>query len=235
MSSVAIITARGGSKRIPRKNIRQFLGRPILAYTVEAAMKAGCFDEVMVSTDDEQIAETARRLGAEVPFMRSGRASDDHASTADAVREVLECYADAGQSFDFACCIYPAAPFNIPERLLSGYRLLSGSTADSVVPVVRFGYPIQRALRIEHGRLAMIMPENLTARSQDLEPAYHDAGQFYWLRVANFLRSGRLFAEHTLPLELPESEAQDIDTEEDWKVAELKYRLLQSSRGASTT
>jgi len=225
--SVAIITARGGSKRIPRKNIRDFLGQPILAYSVGAALAAGCFDEVMVSTDDEEIARVALELGAKVPFLRSPQASDDLASTESVLHEVLDEYRRRDELFDYACCLYPTAPFVTAQKLRSGHLLLLESGADSVLPVVRFGYPIQRALKIVDNRLSMIWPEHVDARSQDLKPAYHDCGQFYFFNVARFLETRQLFGERTLPMEVPESEAQDIDTEEDWKVAEMKFLIWQ--------
>lgn len=229
--NIAIITARGGSKRIPRKNIKEFLGRPIIAYSIAAALEAGCFDEVMVSTDDSEIAEIALRHGAKVPFLRSAGTANDFATTAEVLLEVLGEYRLLGEEFAYACCIYPTAPFVTAEKLRRGCELLAGSGADSVVPVVRFGYPIQRALKVEDGVLKMIWPEHLNSRSQDLVPAYHDCGQFYWLAVPGFLSSGLLFGPRTLPLEIPESEVQDIDSEEDWKVAEMKYRMLLGSNG----
>lgn len=224
--SIAIITARGGSKRIPRKNIRKFLGRPIIGYSIAAALEADCFDEVMVSTDDEEIAEVAMGFGAKVPFFRSSETSNDFATTADVLREVINEYRHCHEQFEYACCIYPTAPFVTARKLETGYELLTTTGADSVVPVVRFGYPIQRALKIEAGMLKMFWPEHLNSRSQDLTPAYHDCGQFYWLEINSFMNSGRLFAGHTVPLEIPESEVQDIDTEEDWKIAEMKYRIM---------
>ncbi len=231
MKSLAIITARGGSKRIPRKNLRPFCGTPIIGYSIRAARAAGCFDEVMVSTDDAEIAEVARGFGAIVPFFRSAQTSDDHATTADVLVEVLTEYAHRGRQFDMACCIYPTAPFVTAEVLNDGQRrLLSDPALDSVVPVVRFGYPIQRALKIEDGRLAMIWPENLSVRSQDLMPAYHDVGQFYWFRVEPFLRHRCLFAPNTAPIVVPEWSVQDIDNEDDWILAETKYQVLQDLR-----
>lgn len=224
--SVAIITARGGSKRIPRKNIKDFLGKPIIAYSITAALEAGCFDEVMVSTDDQEIADVALRCGAKVPFFRSAETSNDYSTTADVLVEVISEYRNRGQEFAYACCIYPTAPFVTAKKLKLGHDLLVTSGADSALPVVRFGYPIQRALKIEENRLGMIWPEHLNSRSQDLMPAYHDSGQFYWFRVESFLTSRKLFAEHTVPIEMPESEVQDIDNEEDWKMAEMKYRIL---------
>lgn len=228
IKTLAIITARGGSKRIPRKNIKPFLGYPIIKYSIDAAKNADCFDEVMVSTDDREIAEISRRLGANVPFLRSEAAANDFATTADVIGEVLNEYGERGQRFDYACCIYPTAPFISPERLKKGFELLKEKGADSAIPVVRFSYPIQRALKIEDGRLLMIWPENLNKRSQDLMSAYHDAGQFYWLKVDNFLKQRRLFTENTCPIEVPESEVQDIDNEGDWKMAEMKYKLFKN-------
>lgn len=225
-SCVAIITARGGSKRIPRKNIREFLGQPIIGYSIAAALGAGCFDRVMVSTDDEEIAELGRRLGAEVPFLRSAATSDDYATTVDVLVEVLTEYGRRGTSFDYACCIYPTAPFVTAERLRQAFALLQGSGADSAIPVVRFSFPIERSLDIRGDRLSFRYPEYQNTRSQDLAPAYHDSGQFYFFRVPHLLETRSLFGRQTLPIELPESEVQDIDNEEDWQVAELKYRLL---------
>lgn len=225
---LAVITARGGSKRIPRKNIKDFLGSPIIKYSIDAALGTGCFDEVMVSTDDKEIAEVALSYGAKVPFFRSEATSEDYSTTADVIEEVLLEYKKRGQEFDYCCCIYPTAPFVSSRKLLHGYNLLKDSGADSVIPVVRFSYPIQRALKIENGKLEMVWPENMNVRSQDLMPAYHDCGQFYWFRVDRFFKQKRLFTEYTIPLEVPESEVQDIDNEEDWKVAELKYKTLEN-------
>jgi pseudaminic acid cytidylyltransferase len=229
--SVAIITARGGSKRIPRKNIRDFLGQPIIAYSIAAALTSGCFAEVMVSTDDPEIAQLAEKLGAKVPFLRSAAGSGDFASTADVLLEVLDAYRSRNRDFAYACAIYPTAPFVTAQLLRRGHDLLVRTGAEAVIPVVRFGYPVQRALKIAGDRLTMIWPEHVSARSQDLEPAYHDSGQFYFIETKRFLQTGTLFGSHTVPIELPESEVQDIDTEEDWLVAEMKYRALQQSGG----
>lgn len=228
--AVAIITARGGSKRIPRKNIKDFFGHPIMTYSIDAAKAAGCFDEVMVSTDDKEIAQVARQCGAEVPFMRSAATSNDFATTADVLVEVISEYAKKGRAFKYACCIYPTAPFISPEKLKRGFDLLETSDADSAVPVVRFGFPIQRAFKMDSGKVSMIWPENRDKRSQDLMPAYHDAGQFYWLRTESFLMKKALFTDNTMGIEIPESEVQDIDNEEDWKVAEFKYRILRGDK-----
>ncbi|MCX5785932.1 MAG: pseudaminic acid cytidylyltransferase [Elusimicrobia bacterium] len=225
-NALAIITARGGSKRIPRKNIKDFLGRPIITYSIDAAIKSGCFDEVMVSTDDEEIAAIARKSKVIVPFLRTSKNSGDFASTADVIVEVLLGYSKSGRKFDYACCIYPTAPFVTAEKLKKGYKLLTTSSADAVVPVVRFDYPIQRALEIQNGRLQMLYPENRDVRSQDLKLNYHDAGQFYWLNIERFLKNRTLFGNNTLPIEVPASEVQDIDTLEDWSLAEMKFRML---------
>jgi len=227
--NIAIITARGGSKRIPRKNIKDFLGKPIIAYSITAALEAGCFDEVMVSTDDQEIADIAEKFGAKVPFLRSVEASDDFATTADVLAEVLSKYRQRGDVFEYSCCIYPTAPFVTAENLKYGLDLLLKTGADAVLPVVRFSCPIQRALKIEGNRLSMIWPEQINSRSQDLMSAYHDSGQFYFFLVKRFLETHNLYGEHALPIVLPESEVQDIDTEEDWKVAELKYQILHRS------
>ncbi len=225
MNSVAIITARGGSKRIPRKNIKDFLGRPIMAYSIAAALQSGLFDEVMVSTDDEEIAEVANAHGAKVPFMRSASNADDHATTVDVLVEVLRSYAAMGHNFALGCCIYPTAPFVTPEKLAAGWQMLNAQGFDCVFPVVRFGFPIQRALRLTDGRLSMIDPAHLTTRSQDLEPAFHDVGQFYWFRSEPLLESRSLLGGNTGALVVDELEVQDIDTLVDWKLAELKYTM----------
>ncbi len=222
---VAIITARGGSKRIPKKNIKPFLGQSIIKYSIDAALQSDCFDEVMVSTDDTEIREIAEQFGAKVPFMRSKATSDDYATTAEVVEEVLLEYKKRGRCFDYCCCIYPAAPFISPDKLQKGFRILKNKNADTVLPVVKFGYPIQRALKIVNERLSMFWPENIDTRSQDLTPAYHDVGQFYWLRVDVFLEQKKLLTENTVPMELTCLEVQDIDTAEDWKIAEIKYTM----------
>ena len=227
--AVAIITARGGSKRIPRKNIRPFLGRPIIQYSIEAALGANSFDEVMVSTDDAEIGEVARAAGAALPFMRSAATSNDFAGTAEVLREVILEYRKRGRDFTELCCIYPTAPFVTAEKLRRGMQTLRETGADSVLPVVAFSYPIWRSLKIEDGRAVMNWPENYAKRSQDLPPAYHDCGQFYCMKAQSLLDQMRLFANHTVGLVMPESEVQDVDNEEDWKIAEMKYRMLQQS------
>lgn len=232
-NAVAIITARGGSKRIPRKNLRTFFGKPIISYPIAAALESGCFEEVMVSTDDEEIAAVARQLGAEVPFMRSAKTSDDSATTVDALKEVINDYAARGRQFELGCCIYPVAALVTPARLREGMdRLVADPTVDTVVPVLRFGHPIQRALKIENGRLFMIAAEHVTSRSQDLMAAYHDAGQWYWFRTSGLLRTGVLFGRASAPVVLEEMEAQDIDSEPDWQLAELKVQLRRQRTAA---
>ena len=226
MPRVAIITARGGSKRIPRKNVKMFLGFPIIKYSIDAALSSGMFDEVMVSTDDQEIADIAKSFGATIPFLRSAKTSDDYATTADVIEEVIMTYREQGKDFEQLCCIYPTAPFVTAEKLKRGMELLSQTGADSVLPVVRFSYPIQRSLKIEDGKASMFWPENYNARSQDLTPAYHDAGQFYCLNTKSILEQKKLFASHTIPMEMSELEVQDIDNEEDWKLAEVKYSFL---------
>lgn len=225
-NSVAIITARGGSKRIPRKNIRDFLGNPIIKYSIDAALGAGCFDEVMVSTDDEEIAGVAKSFGAKVPFMRSAENSNDFAGTAEVIKEVVLEYRSHGKVFDFLCCIYPTAPFVNHEKLRSAMLLLKETGADCVLPVVAYSYPIQRSLKIEDGSVLMLWPENYSSRSQDLMPVYHDSGQFYCMKASSLLEQMKLFAKYTVPIVIPESEVQDIDNEEDWRIAEMKYRIL---------
>ncbi|ACU06132.1 pseudaminic acid cytidylyltransferase [Pedobacter heparinus] len=223
---LAIITARGGSKRIPRKNIKNFLGSPIIKYSIDAALQAGCFDEVMVSTDDDEIAALALALGAKVPFTRSKENSNDYATTANVISEVLSNYKRDGESFEYACCIYPTAPFVTAEKLKIAYQKLKDSSAKTLVPVVSFGFPILRSFNIENGLVKMNWPEYMQSRSQDLPPAYHDCGQFYFINTEAFLDTKQLFTDHTIPYEMPESEVQDIDNEEDWKVAEIKYTFL---------
>lgn len=226
MSSIAIITARGGSKRIPRKNIKPFLGKPIMTYSIEAALSSGLFDTVMVSTDDEEIAQIAKEYGAQVPFYRSERTSNDYAATADVVSEVLDEYAKCGIYYETACVIYPTAPFLTVDALKEAMGILLGGDADGVMPVVKFSFPPQRSVVMRNGLLVPSDPESMKMRSQDLEPHYHDCGQFYCIRVASFLKQQAMVMAHTMPYLQDELTVQDIDTEEDWKIAELKYRLL---------
>ena len=229
MSKIAIITARGGSKRIPRKNIKDFCGKPILAYSIEAAITSGLFDEVMVSTDDQEIAGIAESYGAKVPFYRSERTANDYATTNDVLLEVLQEYEKRGAHFDMGCCIYPTAPFVTAEKLKQGVETLETSDADTLIPVVSFSYPPQRAMIVKEGRLVFEYPQYLDSRSQDLEPHYHDVGQFYVFRTEAFVRNRKLMVGNILPMVISELEVQDIDNETDWAIAEMKYRLMKRS------
>ena len=223
-TSLAIIPARGGSKRIPRKNIRLFLGKPVIAHSIAAALESGLFDEVMVSTDDDEIAEIARKYGAAVPFMRSKNNADDIATTADVLLEVIERYLADGMSFDYCACIYPVTPLLNSELLRESFRRFRQSKAEALVPVVRYSHPIQRAIQIDdRGRAGFINPEYRLTRTQDLPPRFHDAGQFYYLRIKSFLQHRQLVPNDTLAYELSEATVQDLDNESDWKMAEIKY------------
>ena len=227
MSAIAIITARGGSKRIPKKNIKEFYGKPIISYSVEAAIKSGIFDEVMVSTDSEEIAKIALEYGASVPFMRSKKTSDDYATTEDVLLEVLERYKEQGMQYQIVCCIYPTAPFVTDQKLREAYELLvKNKNIDSVVPVVRYSFPPQRALVEKDGVLQYQYPEYATTRSQDLQPIYHDCGQFYICRTDALQEHMNLITPKSLPYVLPEEEVQDIDNISDWILAEQKYKNM---------
>ena len=230
MKRLAIITARGGSKRIPRKNIKDFCGKPIIAYSIEAAINSGIFDEVMVSTDDEEIAEVAKHYGAKVPFYRSEATSNDFASTNDVLLEVIAEYEKRGQEFDMCCCMYPTAPFITADRIKEAMLRLEGSLADTLIPVVAFSYPPQRALVIERDRLVFKYPEYMNSRSQDLEKHYHDVGQFYCFRVPNYKVNQKLMVGDILPMEISEMEVQDIDNQTDWEIAEMKWEILHNEQ-----
>ena len=226
MKNLAIIPARGGSKRIPRKNIKDFLGKPIIAYSIEAALQSGLYEEVMVSTDDEEIANIAKEYGAKVPFLRSAETANDFETTADVINEVLNCYEQMGQQFDTFTCIYSTAPFVSSERLKEAYTMVKDDIY-SVFTCVGYSYPIQRALHIVDGKISMLQPEYLKSRSQDLEPTYHDAGQFYVCTVADFKKNNTLWGPNTAGLVLSELEVQDLDTLTDWQLAEIKYKLTR--------
>lgn len=229
MSCLAIITARGGSKRIPKKNIKEFCGKPIIAYSIEAALKSGIFDEVMVSTDSEEIAEISIQYGAKVPFMRSENNSNDFATTNDVLCEVVNDYKEKqGKVFDFVCCLYPTAPFVTATKLKETFDILKASKADQVVPVVKFSFPPQRCFVIdENGDMKYKWPENQSKRSQDLEPYYHDAGQFYFYNANVFYNNKRPIDFLSKPYALSDLEVQDIDNMEDWQIAEIKFKLMQ--------
>ncbi len=223
MKSICIIPARGGSKRIPRKNIKDFFGKPIIAYSIETALKSGIFDEVMVSTDDEEIAHVARSYGASIPFFRSSESANDYATLSDVLREVLDKYAAIGKTFDFMCCILPTSPMLESDDIIKGYKKLVSSDFSTIVPVVEYSYPILRSFSIDKlGALNYNWPIYAKSRSQDLAPAYHDSGTFYWNKIDKWLkgeiRRGGIIVSEAI--------VQDIDTEKDWKIAELKYKIL---------
>lgn len=224
--NLCIIPARGGSKRIPRKNIKNFLGKPIISYSIEAAVHSGIFDEVMVSTEDQEIADVAKNFGAKVPFFRSNKNADDFATTVDVLLEVIEQYDKLNRRFDNVCCIYPTAPFATKEKLLQAYTKLESEGFDAIFPVLEYSYPIQRALKLNDSKVSLFYPENETVRSQDFENSYHDSGQFYFLKTNRFLENRSVFTKNTGGIILTELEAQDIDNETDWKLAEMKYELL---------
>ena len=225
--NIAIITARGGSKRIPHKNIKEFCGKPIIEYSIEAAKQSGIFDTVMVSTDDNKIAEIAKNAGAEVPFMRSEETSNDYATTADVLMEVLEKYKERGIRYENACCIYPTAPFVTGYKLRQAMEMLVKEKKDSVMPVVPFSFPPLRGMVINDGKLEYKWQEYAMKRSQDLEEIYHDCGQFYVFRVETFEKEKKLVTDNTAGMIISELEVQDIDNETDWQLAEMKYRLLK--------
>ncbi len=231
MKSIAIITARGGSKRIPKKNIKEFCGKPIIAYSIEAAIASGVFDEVMVSTDSEEIAVIAKQYGANVPFFRSRATSNDFATTADVLNEVLYEYKNMGKEYDTMCCIYPTAPFVTAEKLSKAIQFLSESEADSLIPVVQFSFPPQRGLVIVDGKTQYASPECANSRSQDLQPMYHDCGQFYVCKVKAFEQQKTLVMHNTIPFVMPDEEVQDIDSLSDWALAEVKYKTFILEEG----
>ncbi|MEZ8688543.1 pseudaminic acid cytidylyltransferase [Vibrio splendidus] len=225
---IAIIPARGGSKRIPRKNIKPFHGKPMIAYSIEAAVSSGCFDKVIVSTDDAEIAEVAEQYGAEVPFLRPANISDDYATTMDVMHHAITWCVDNGWNVDAVCCLYATAPFVTPEYIKQGLEKLNNGSFEFVFSAATFPFPIQRAIKISpEGEVSMFTPENEQVRSQDLEEAYHDAGQFYWGKFEAFLEKKAIFSDHSSVVLLPRSRVQDIDTNEDWDLAEALYSALK--------
>jgi len=232
MKSIAIITARGGSKRIPKKNIKEFLGIPILAYSIKAALESGQFDEVMVSTDDKEIADIAISYGAKVPFFRSESTSGDFATTADVLTEVLTECKNRGMDFDAACVMYPTAPFITKEKLTNAMSILKQQDVDSVLSMVKYSFPPQRAFVANDGLIRFAHPEHERTRSQDLQPYYHDCGQFCCFKVDMFLEKKTLVTDKTYGLIMPEIEVQDIDTIEDWEIAEIKYSIMKKNTTA---
>lgn len=237
MTAIAIIPARGGSKRIPRKNIKTFHGRPMIAYSIRAALDSGLFARVIVSTDDAEIAEVARACGAEVPFMRPAALADDHAGTAEVIQHAVGSLCEQGEVFTYACCLYATAPFVTPEYLARGLELLEEHPDKAYAfTVTDFASPVQRALRLRaDGGVESLYPEFYETRSQDLEPAFHDAGQFYWGRTEAWEQGAPLHAPHSLPVRLPRHRVQDIDTPEDWQRAELLYEALLTDVERSCT
>lgn len=225
--SICIIPARGGSKRIPRKNIRSFLGKPIIGYSIEAALECSRFETVMVSTDDEEIASISKDLGADVPFYRSTESADDFAPLIEVVREVVNSYQQMQRSFDVICCLLPTAPFITSEIINEAFTSLKNKDVDSVFSIQQFGYPIQRSLQMDaHGNLSMVWPEFINSRSQDLDLRYHDAGMLYVGKTEAVLKEGTFFTHKSSGILLSDKRCQDIDTQEDWTLAELKYAAI---------
>lgn len=223
MSNICIIPARGGSKRIPKKNIKDFLGKPIIAYSIITAVNSRLFDEVMVSTDDSEIASIAEKYGANVPFIRSSSNSRDFSTIADVVDEVNDFYVKSGQSFNYGCCLLPTACLTTINQIEKALRLLIKLDVDSVRPVVKYSYPVQRAFKfLNNGEINWVNPEFAYSRTQDLEEYYHDAGQFYWFKTKKGLRSSNRSA-----IVINQMTVQDIDTPDDWELAKLKYNLLK--------
>ena len=228
MRTIAIIPARGGSKRIPKKNIKLFYDKPIISYSIKVALDSKLFDEVMVSTDDLEIANIAKEFGAKVPFIRSKKASDDFATTFDVVKEVIEKYEGNNQKFDTICCIYPCAPFITVNTLKLSFKIFNENKFESVFPVIQYNTPIQRALKREGDQIKFLNKDFVLSRSQDLEKNYHDAGQFYWINSKMCTFKKNIITDNSGCIVISEFEAQDIDNEIDWKIAELKYEILQN-------
>jgi pseudaminic acid cytidylyltransferase len=227
---VAIIPARGGSKRIPRKNIKTFAGKPIIAYSIEAAQKSNLFDRIIVTTDDEEIADVARLFGAEVPFMRPCELSDDHTATIPVIAHAIQTLQTNGDVIKTACCIYATAPFIRSEDIMQAYNALITHQKNYAFPVTTFAFPIQRGVkRDNNGNIEMFYPEHFATRSQDLEEAYHDVGQFYWGTTDAWLEGKPIFSNAATTIVLPRHLVQDIDTPEDWFRAELMHKVLFSS------
>jgi N-acylneuraminate cytidylyltransferase len=226
---LAIIPARGGSKRIPQKNIKKFCGQPVISYPIKAALNSKVFDEIMVSTDDNDIGKISLKYGAKIPFIRSQNNSDDFAGTDAVLKEVLNYYIDQGIKFEAVCCIYPVNPFVNEVKIKEGLEKLRTNNFDCVFSAVKYSYPIQRSFRLDkEDKMRMIEPQNYLKRSQDLDDTYHDAGQFYWFKTSSFLEKGKLWTDNTSIIELNDLEVQDIDSDNDWKVAELKFQIQKS-------
>ncbi len=226
--NLCVIPARGGSKRIPGKNIKPFLGKPIIAYSIEAALLSECFDRVIVSTDDPRIAEVAQRYGAEIPFFRPEELSNDFTATIPVIKHAIEWFNRYEKKPENVCCLYATAPFVTSQAISDAFTLFQNEDAGYCLTATSFAYPIQRAIKIKSNkRIKMLQPEFFNARSQELEEAFHDAGQLYWGKSEAFLKQVPLFAEETVAYILPRHLVQDIDTEEDWIRAELMYQVLQ--------
>lgn len=232
---LAVIPARGGSKRIPRKNIRNFCGKPVIAYSIEAASASDLFDHIIVSTDDDEIASVSREFGAETPFRRPAEIADDHTGTNDVVKHAIQWYQEHLEPISLVCCIYATAPFVRPEFLKRGHDELYNSGKSFAFSVTSYPFPIQRALRKnEKGDVEALWPENIYTRSQDLEDVYHDAGQFYWGKPEAFLNNLHMYSSASIPVMLPRFLVQDIDSKEDWEHAEYLYEavLMKEKRGS---
>lgn len=232
---IVIIPTRGGSKRIPRKNIKPFCGKPMIAWSIEAAQQSGCFDHIVVSTDDAEISEVARQFGAQVPFTRPAELSDDHTGSTAVIAHAIDWFAGHDQAPAQVCCLYATAPFVRADDLRRGLVLLNETGSDYVFSVTSYAFPIQRAIRITSaGRVEMFNAEHFNTRSQDLDEAYHDAGQFYWGRAEAWLQGQMIFSPAAAPVMLPRHRVQDIDTPEDWTRAEWMFKALQAqNKGAS--
>ena len=232
--NICVIPARGGSKRIPRKNIKEFNGKPIIAYSIEAALKSNCFSQVIVSTDDDEISEVAKKYGALVPFVRPDELSNDYAGTIPVIKHAIEWMEDNNNYIENVCCLYATAPFIQSKIISKAYQQLQDSNSDYCFSVTSFSFPIQRAIKIVQGdKVNMFYPEHFNTRSQDLEEAYHDAGQFYWGKAQAFKDESPLFSEVATPYVLPRYLVQDIDTMEDWIRAETMYKVLQETEALS--
>ena len=224
---LAVIPARGGSKRIPRKNVKPFCGKPIIAWSIEAAIQSECFERIIVSTDDNEIAEISLSHGAEVPFTRPERLSDDHTETIPVMKHAIEWQKENGDTPSYVCCIYATAPFTSGDDIRRGFNAIVEQDCNFAFAVTSFPFPIQRAIRVTAAqRIEMFQPEYYHSRSQDLEEAFHDAGQFYWGRADAWLKESVVFDNNATPIYLPRHRVQDIDTEEDWTRAEWLFRAL---------
>lgn len=227
---LCVIPARGGSKRIPRKNIKAFCGKPMIGYSIEAALQSNCFDQVVVSTDDKEVAEMAKSFGASVPFMRPEELANDYAGTIPVIKHAIEWFEEQGEPPSEVCCLYATAPFVQAGVIQRAHEQLQKTQAEYCFTVTSFAFPIQRAIKLtEESRVEMFYPEHFSTRSQDLEEAYHDAGQFYWGKATAFKQQKPLFSGDASPYILPRHLVQDIDTVEDWKRAELMYQVLKQN------